>query len=171
MGHPVFVFVGLSVSHMLNIMMSYRVVSVFYFSVFYCATPCQLGIGLCHSRVSVCLFVTSQCSTETAKRSIRQTTPHIFPGTQFSDANDLGKNLTGLYPNGSPNAGGVQVKIGDFRQITRYSSKTSTVASVANLVRSQVYDTELPPLFAACLCCACSASRAGSSAIVDTCIP
>jgi len=40
MGHPVFVFVGLSVSHMLNIMMSYRVVSVFYFSVFYCATPC-----------------------------------------------------------------------------------------------------------------------------------
>ena len=28
------------------------------------------------------------------------------------------------------------VKIGDFRQITRYNSKTLTVASVVNLVRS-----------------------------------
>jgi len=44
-----------------------------------------------------------------------------------------------------------QVKTGDFRQITRYSSKTSIVASVVNLVQSQVYDTERPPLFAACL--------------------
>jgi len=40
------------------------------------------------------------------------------------------------------------VKIGEFRQITRYNSKTSTVASVVNLVRSQVYHTERPPLFA-----------------------
>ena len=36
----------------------------------------------------------------------------------------------------------VQVKIGDFRQITRYNSITSTVASVVNLVPSQVYHTE-----------------------------
>jgi len=41
------------------------------------------------------------------------------------------------------------VKIGDFRQITCYNSKTSTVASIVNLVRSQFYHTERPPLFAA----------------------
>jgi len=42
-----------------------------------------------------------------------------------------------------------QVEISDFRQITRYNSKMSTVASVVNLFRSQVYHTERPPLFAA----------------------
>jgi len=41
------------------------------------------------------------------------------------------------------------VKIGDFLQITRYSSKTSSVANVVNLVRWQVYYTERPTLFAA----------------------
>jgi len=41
------------------------------------------------------------------------------------------------------------VKIGDFRQITRYSSKTSTVVSVDNSVRSQIYRTDRPDLFAA----------------------
>jgi len=47
------------------------------------------------------------------------------------------------------------VKIGDFRQITRYNLKT--VASVVNLVLSKVYHTESPPLFVACLL-RCSAS-------------
>ena len=41
------------------------------------------------------------------------------------------------------------VKIVDFRQITRYNSKTSTDASVVDLVWSQDYHTEHPPLFAA----------------------
>jgi len=41
------------------------------------------------------------------------------------------------------------VKIGDIRQTTCSNSKTSTVASVVNLVPSQVYDIERPPLFAA----------------------
>jgi len=36
------------------------------------------------------------------------------------------------------------VKIGDFRQITRYNSETSTVSSIVNLVRSQVSHTERP---------------------------
>jgi len=31
------------------------------------------------------------------------------------------------------------VKIGDLRHITHYKSKMSTVASVVNLVRSQIY--------------------------------
>ena len=41
------------------------------------------------------------------------------------------------------------VKIVDFRQMTRYNSKTSTDASVVDLVQSQDYHTEHPPLFAA----------------------
>jgi len=45
------------------------------------------------------------------------------------------------------------VKIGDCQQITRYKSKTSTVASVVNLVWSQVYHTERASLFAARLTC------------------
>jgi len=67
-----------------------------------------------------------------------------------SGAENLGKTQAGSpqAPTEAPNAGGV-VKIGDFRQITRYNSKTSTVASVVNLIRSQVYHTERPPLFAA----------------------
>jgi len=41
------------------------------------------------------------------------------------------------------------IKIGDFQQITRNSSKTSTVASAVNVLQSKVYHTERPPLFAA----------------------
>jgi len=40
-------------------------------------------------------------------------------------------------------------KVGDFREITRYNSKTSTVASVVNLVLSEVYHTERPYSFTA----------------------
>ena len=40
-------------------------------------------------------------------------------------------------------------KIDNFRQITRCNSKTPTVVSVANLVLSQVYHSERPPLLAA----------------------
>jgi len=59
------------------------------------------------------------------------------------------------------------VKIGDIRQIARYNSKTSTVASVVNLVRSQVYHTKRPPLFAAH--CHDAARRSDSSATAETC--
>jgi len=41
------------------------------------------------------------------------------------------------------------VKIGDFQRITRYNSKTLTIASIVNLVWSKVHHTERPPLFAA----------------------
>jgi len=50
--------------------------------------------------------------------------------------------------------------------MTCCNSQTSTVASVVNLVRSQVYHTERPPLFAAR--CRDAARRAGSSATDDT---
>jgi len=43
------------------------------------------------------------------------------------------------------------VKTGDFQQTTWYNSKTSTTTSIVNLVLSQVYHTEHPPLFAASL--------------------
>ena len=83
-------------------------------------------MGLCLSvSVSVCLSVTSQSSTKTDKRRITQTTPHDSPGTlvKFSDAKDLREIRPGSPPTRAPNAGGV-VKIGDFRRITGYISKT-----------------------------------------------
>ena len=74
-------------------------------SKFYRATPRYRDA--CRSRVSVCLSVTSRCSTETAKRRITQTKPHK-PGTLlFSDAEDLRKTQTGSPPTKAPNAGGV----------------------------------------------------------------
>jgi len=48
---------------------------------------------------------------------------------------------------------------------TRYNSKTTTVASVVNLIRPQVYHSERPPLFAAR--CRDAASCAGSSATAN----
>jgi len=54
--------------------------------------------------MSVCLSVTSRCSTETAKRSITQITPHDSPGNLFFGAKDLGKTQTGSPQ--APNAGG-----------------------------------------------------------------
>jgi len=53
------------------------------------------------------------------------------------------------HPNEGANC--MWVYVGDFRKITGYNSKTSTVASVVNLVRSQVYDSQHPCLFAALL--------------------
>jgi len=47
----------------------------------------------------------------------------IAPGFSFSDAKDLCEIRPGSPPAGAPNAGGVG-KIGDFRQIAGYISKT-----------------------------------------------
>jgi len=45
-----------------------------------CYASAVLATGLCPSvSVSVCLSVTSRCSTKTAKRRIAQTTPHDIP--------------------------------------------------------------------------------------------
>jgi len=46
---------------------------------FYRAMLCIRGYS--HGPVSVCLSVTSRCSTKTAKRRITQTTPHDSPET------------------------------------------------------------------------------------------
>ena len=64
----------------------------------------------------------------------------------------------------APNAGGCVNKIGDFRQITRYNSKTSTVASVVEFGR--IFSTLSVHL---CLQYVCrdAARRVGSSAMAD----
>jgi len=72
----------------------------------------------------VCLSVTSRSSTKTAKRRITQTTPHdsaeksSFQRSKISAKFDLDLPLLGREMQVE------WVKIGDFRQITGYISKT-----------------------------------------------
>jgi len=80
-----------------------------------------IAMGLCPS---VSVSVASRSSTKTAKRRITQTTPHDTPsGTLVFWCQRSPRNSTGVLPTRAPNTGGV-VKIGDFRQITGYVSKT-----------------------------------------------
>ena len=81
-----------------------------------------LAMGLCPC-LCLCLSVTSRCSTKTAKHRITQTTPHDTPGTLVFCCQRSREIRPGPPPTRAPNAGGV-VKIGDFRQITGYISKT-----------------------------------------------
>jgi len=89
-------------------------------SVLYRAMLCIRGTshGLVSVRSSVCLSVTSRCSTKTAKRRITQTKSHDTSGTLFfrcqrSPRNSMGRQMHLGW-----------VKIGNFRQITGYISKT-----------------------------------------------
>ena len=83
-----------------------------------------LAMALC---LTVCLSVrpsvTSRSSTETARRRITQTAPHDTPGTSF-----LMPKISAKFDRGHPLRGRQMqvgwVKIGDFRQITGYISKT-----------------------------------------------
>ena len=96
-----------------------------------CYPPAVLATSL-----SVCLSVTSRCSTKTAKRRITKTTPHDTPGTLVFWCQRSPRNSTGVTPTGAPNAGAV-VKIGDFRQITGYISKTvKDRPIVSNILKS-----------------------------------
>jgi len=72
---------------------------------FYCVMLCIRGTN--HGPVSVCLSVTSRCSTKTVKRRITQTTPHDSPGTLVFWRQRSPRNSTGVTPYGAPNAGGV----------------------------------------------------------------
>jgi len=84
-------------------------------------------------------------------RRIAQTTPHDSPVVSWCRRSR--QNSNGVTPNG-----GAKCRWGRLTLATFDKSKTSTVASVVNLVRSQVYNTERSPLFAARLL-RCSASR------------
>ena len=62
-----------------------------------CYASAVLAMGLCPS-VSVCLSITSRCSTKTAKRRITQTTPHDTPGTLDFWSQRSPRNSTGVTP-------------------------------------------------------------------------
>jgi len=77
--------------------------------------------GTSHGPVSVCLSVTSRCSTKMDKRRITQT-PH--PGTLVFWSQRSLRNLTRVTPLRGRQMQAGWVKIDDFRQITSYISKT-----------------------------------------------
>ena len=94
---------------------------------FYRAMLCIRGTS--HGPVSVCVCVcvrlcpsvTSRSSTKTAKRRITQTTPHNTP----RESSFLVPKISAKFDRGHPlRWRRMQVKIGDFRQITGYISKT-----------------------------------------------
>ena len=97
---------------------------------FYRAMLCIRGTS--HGPVSVCpsvcpsdcLYVTSRCSTKTAKRRITQTTPHDSPGNLVF----CGQKVSAKFDRDHPLRGHQMqvgwVKIGDFRRIAGYISKT-----------------------------------------------
>ena len=93
---------------------------------FYRAMLCIRGTS--HGPVSLSVSV-SVCLSHVGVLLKRQNVGshkqhHTIPqGLQFSDAKDLREIRPGSPPMRAPNAGGV-VKIGDFRQITGYISKT-----------------------------------------------
>jgi len=63
---------------------------------------------MCYSHLSVCLSVTSRCSTETAERiGSRKQCHTIGQGFWFSGAKDLGKTQNVVTPIEASNAGGV----------------------------------------------------------------
>jgi len=110
------------------------------------AEPSLASVGISCCRVSVRRsFVTSRCSTETAKRRITQTMLHDSPGTLLVWCQKSRQNSNGFTPNrgtkcrwGRLNAGAVAA---NWQLLTR---------SIVSLARLQVYHTEHPLyLFAA----------------------
>ena len=85
-----------------------------------CCAAAVLAMALCPS---VCPSVTRRCSAKMAKRRSTQTTPHDTPGTSF-----LTPKISAKFDRGHPLRGRQMqvgwVKIGDFRQIIGYISKT-----------------------------------------------
>jgi len=61
----------------------------------WCYASAVLAMALCPS---VCLSVTSRCSTKTAKRRITQTTPHDSPRTLVFWCQRILRNSTGVTP-------------------------------------------------------------------------
>jgi len=85
-----------------------------------------------------------------AKRRIAQTMSHDNPGTLGFWCQRSQQNSNGGTPNGGTKCRWGMLKLATFDK-TRCNSKTLTVASIVNLVWSQVYHSERPPLFAAYL--------------------
>ena len=95
-----------------------------------CYASAVLAMGLCLS-VCLCLSVRlclSQVGVLLKRQNVGSYKQHhtIVQRLWFSDAKDLREIRPGSPPTRAPNAGWV-VKIGDFRQITGYISKTVKV--------------------------------------------
>ena len=111
-----------------------REIIILQLSFFYRAMLCIRGTS--HGPVSVCLCpsvclcqsVTSRCSIKTAKHRITQTTPHCGVVCVSRDSSFLVPKISAKLDRGHPLQGRRMqvgwVKIGDFRQITGYISKT-----------------------------------------------
>jgi len=99
--------------------------------------------GISCRRVSVCLSITSQCSTETAKCSITQIMPHDSPGTFLTPK--ISAKLKQDHPNRGAKCRCHRLNAGVVADNWRLSMQ-----SVVNWAQSQVYHTEHPcSLFAA----------------------
>ena len=88
---------------------------------------------------SVCLSVTSWCSTETPKHRIIQTMPHRSPGTLVFWCQKSWQNSNGVTPNG-----GTKCRWGRLNAVAVPENWRLSMQSVVNLVRSQVCHTEQP---------------------------
>ena len=96
----------------------------------------------CH-HVSVCLSITSQCSTETAKCRITQITPHDSPRTFLTPK--ISAKLKRDHPNGGAKCRCHRLNAGVVAENWQLSMQ-----SVVNWAQSQVYHTQHPRyLFAA----------------------
>jgi len=95
----------------------------FYYRAMLCIRGTSHGPVSVRLSVCVCRSVTSRSSTKTAKLRITQIAPHDIPATRF-----LMPKISAKFDRGHPLRGRRMqvgwVKIGDFRQITGYISKT-----------------------------------------------
>ena len=75
-----------------------EILYVFHTNHFYRAMLCGTSHGPVSVCLSICLSVTSRCSTKTAKCRITQTTPHDSPGTLVFRSQRSPRNSTGVTP-------------------------------------------------------------------------
>jgi len=94
----------------------------------------SMGISCC--RVSVCLSVTSRCSTETAKCRLTQTTPHDSQGTLVFWCLKSRQNSDGVTPNGGDKCRWGRLNAGAVAEnwwLSRLDAKYCQISSVASL--------------------------------------
>jgi len=83
--------------------------------------------------VSVCLSVTSRCSTETAKRRITQTTPRDSPGVLVFRCRKYRQNSKGVTPNGGTKCRWGKLNAGAACKLATFDAKLYQLSSVASL--------------------------------------
>jgi len=96
------------------------------------ATLVSAGISCCR-RVSACSFITSRCSTETAKRKITQTMPHNSPGILVFCCWKSRQNSNWVTSNR-----GAKCKWGRLSAVAVAENWRLSTRSADNLARSQI---------------------------------